>query len=1302
MRNSRFHLFILCIVAILSLGLVANAAATPWPGPDDFGYRGITIPFNWTDISGTGIFVPLSDEAVSGAVPIGFSFSFYGNTYTQVYISSNGFITLSSGQGSGCCSGQAVPNPNNPNNLVAGFWEDLNYPQGGIHYQTIGNRFIVQFTNNPHFANGPQVTFQMILHSGTNNIELQYLNAPTDGGTHTIGIEDIAGTRGLLYFNGSISMANTGLLISTSQVTGHFEFSNISSPQAVGTPFSVTITAKDVYGNVEYYNGYVSVYSNAGSVNPITVWLNSGTWTGNVTLYEGGNGIYLGASAGGKYGTSNTFDVTGGGAGTGNLHGTVKDTDKHLINGAAVNLYRTSPKDGGTPVDTTTAASGYYYFDNISCGKYYIRAEHNGSYSQVHEVTVACGRTEAENLMISYCNADGRLPILLVPGIAGSDSKYNPLIYPILPKDAPEWDSGKLVLHDPFWQAGWDNLKDELATHGYKKDCTMFDVPYDWRLDLNDAWVEYLKPWIDEAKATAGTTEVNIVAHSMGGLLTRTYIESNQYEDDINRFAMVGTPNHGAATAYYMWEGGDPKLADDLNEPFYLEFLNFYMNTFNAMHIVYKKYPLCVKWPVIGWKCDNKEAYEMAHTHVPALKWLMPTFSGVLSKGDITEEENTDLEDLNSDPDTDRMTNDGTGVRTKIFAGDGEKTIRTIYNGNPPQSGDLYPDGVPLSKAPYRPSTGDGTVLKTLSAAVDFLNSPASTNGSHAGLINTFLGDIIVWITGDEPFAPLSPALIHRAQPQALTNLLSLGIDGRIQPYLVSPTGEGSGINPTTGDMENDIADAAVSIGIDAGSISINNPADGTYTVYLKGIYSEDYRLNLGYMDNTETENYSYHGFNHANTISFTITVDSASADKVTVNHTPLPPTGLQADAVDDGGLKTALIWDASADPAVTGYNIYAKYDDEPYLSQIGTSVANSYNTGNAWAENDTIVPSLYAVSAIKADGTESFLSDMVENNDRDHDGLTDAQETSMGTNVSNPDTDGDGLKDGEEYTRGTNPLNADTDGDGSSDYDEVQAGSDPLDKYSPKMHNLVTYYYTSILNRAPEPGGAEGWTSEIQRIDSDGIDIKEGFIALGKLFFNSGEYLSMNTTNSAYVIDLYETFLGRTPTQGEVDAWAGELSGGLTRNLLLNYFIFSAEFRQYMTGIFGDTTVRPEYNLVNDLYRGFLSRLPDNGGFNSWLGEMQTAQCGGDPQAIRDLTSQIALNFLQSQEYANRNTSNSEYIEDLYNGILRRGADLAGYLYWLGALNGGTTRPAMLQLFVDSTEFQARVQQVIDAGCAY
>ena len=57
------------------------------------------------------------------------------------------------------------------------------------------------------------------------------------------------------------------------------------------------------------------------------------------------------------------------------------------------------------------------------------------------------------------------------------------------------------------------------------------------------------------------------------------------------------------------------------------------------------------------------------------------------------------------------------------------------------------------------------------------------------------------------------------------------------------------------------------------------------------------------------------------------------------------------------------------------------------------------------------------------------------------------------------------------------------------------------LEFYPPNLVDFVTKYYNDILDRAPEPGGAEGWAAEIERIVSLGIDIKEGFIAVGKAF---------------------------------------------------------------------------------------------------------------------------------------------------------------------------------------------------------
>ena len=211
------------VVSVLALAGTANA--TPFPGPDAFGYQATTTGFNLRDISTSGTFLPLSDDQVSGAIPIGFGFDFYGITYNQLYVSSNGFLTFTPNFNPGCCNGGAIPSSiDNVNNIVAGYWTDLNLPQGNIRYQTLGStgsrEFVTEFANVAHYNNGPRVTFEMILHEGSNNIELQYGAAPDDAShTETVGIENAAGTIGLEIARGNLNFNNQGFLISTEDTT---------------------------------------------------------------------------------------------------------------------------------------------------------------------------------------------------------------------------------------------------------------------------------------------------------------------------------------------------------------------------------------------------------------------------------------------------------------------------------------------------------------------------------------------------------------------------------------------------------------------------------------------------------------------------------------------------------------------------------------------------------------------------------------------------------------------------------------------------------------------------------------------------------------------------------------------------------------------------------------------------------------------------------------------------------------------------------------------------------------------------
>lgn len=177
-----------------------------------------SIPFNFTDISGTGTPVSLSDDQLSPAIALPFTFEFAGQMKNQLFISSNGFLSFS-GDVNGCCSGQAIPSAGLPNDHISIFWEDLDPVGGGggIFHETVGtapNRsFIVQYNQVEHFPSGTPVTMQVLLHEGSNNIEFQYQDAPSDGGVHTVGIENSDGSAGLEIANGNVSYSTTGFLI---------------------------------------------------------------------------------------------------------------------------------------------------------------------------------------------------------------------------------------------------------------------------------------------------------------------------------------------------------------------------------------------------------------------------------------------------------------------------------------------------------------------------------------------------------------------------------------------------------------------------------------------------------------------------------------------------------------------------------------------------------------------------------------------------------------------------------------------------------------------------------------------------------------------------------------------------------------------------------------------------------------------------------------------------------------------------------------------------------------------------------
>ena len=248
---------------------------------------------------------------------------------------------------------------------------------------------------------------------------------------------------------------------------------------------------------------------------------------------------------------------------------------------------------------------------------------------------------------------------------------------------------------------------------------------------------------------------------------------------------------------------------------------------------------------------------------------------------------------------------------------------------------------------------------------------------------------------------------------------------------------------------------------------------------------------------------------------------------------------------------------------------------------------------------------------------------------------------------------------------------------------------------------SLVTHYYRSILRRAPDAGGKAFWESEANRVANLGANVNEVWYAMAQTFYFSAEYTSFNRTNTGFVTDLYVTFYNRQPDSGGLNYWVGNLSSGMPREVVLAEFMFSTEFGNFAQAIFGNPSVRAELNMVSDFYRGILSRLPDDSGFNFWIQRFRIAQCQGQAAVLSEVEA-ISSAFALSAEYAARARSNPQYVGDLYNAFLRRGGDLAGVQYWINQIAAGArTREQVRVEFKNSAEFQVRTNAVVNAGCS-
>jgi hypothetical protein len=241
-------------------------------GPDIYGHTWIDSDepngpsVDWIDISsvGTEIF-PGEDNYVN--VPIGFSFPFYDNNYSDVFVCSNGLLTF--GSGSTVYSNDPIPDTDSPDNYIAPWWDDLSPQDGHVYYyqDVANNRFIASYVNVPNWNYGGDLNFQAILYPD-GDIDFNYatMNPGNDAlNLSTIGLENVDASDGLqIVYNADYMHSNLSIAIRYGNWLSVLPSSGIVQPTETLNA-TVTFDASELTEGV--YTGTLFLDSN-DPVNP--------------------------------------------------------------------------------------------------------------------------------------------------------------------------------------------------------------------------------------------------------------------------------------------------------------------------------------------------------------------------------------------------------------------------------------------------------------------------------------------------------------------------------------------------------------------------------------------------------------------------------------------------------------------------------------------------------------------------------------------------------------------------------------------------------------------------------------------------------------------------------------------------------------------------------------------------------------------------------------------------------------------------------------------------------------------------
>lgn len=401
----------------------------------------------------------------------------------------------------------------------------------------------------------------------------------------------------------------------------------------------------------------------------------------------------------------------------------------------------------------------------------------------------------------------GRDPVLIVPGILGSEEK-----------------DGVLILQPRL--KSYDSLKLTFLANGYAENETLFDFPYNWRKS-NVLTASLLKDKIQVIKNICQCGKVDIIAHSMGGLVAREYIQSNSYQNDVDQLIFLGTPHIGAPKAYLSWEGGtsgvelsiqdlllDAILRQEAIEAGFGSFTDLNQILFNYIH--------STSSPILS-----------VQELLPIYDYLKDMDTDTLRTYPIGYPQNAFLENLNSPSSLVAIEQGGARI-TNIFSDDQLNTISLLKVRNDSSTLPLWEHGVPKEVGK---GGGDGTVPTNSSLALDIANkTDFNIGGKHGDMPTNAIAKIF------EILASQPPATVVTISP--VERFLSIFGLSPVDILITAPDGRRVGKDFVTGQEINEI-DGAFYTGFNTPNenIFIPGPLDGEYIITTQGTGSGSYEI---------------------------------------------------------------------------------------------------------------------------------------------------------------------------------------------------------------------------------------------------------------------------------------------------------------------------------------------------------------------------------------------------------------------------------------------------------------------------